>query len=191
MPQTGKSDEAAVERSLLDLRSRRRNADAAVPSRAGRTNERPRSAWRTLLPRRMLAAVITLAALATAARIIMSTHVEPHRLSFEGRFVFKIEATRAEGSVSFSVTVTPWKNVPRSSVEANVMMFDGQAEIRQLPLENLEDKQQFYHYQFDVATNQLTYSQFVLRDFGKADHGTSDAADSFWFFLKDFVPARK
>ena len=66
------------------------------------------------------------------------------------------------------------------------MLFDGRGEIVRQPLQDLHGSGEAYRYEFEVASNLLAHSQFVLRNLGKGSVG-SRAGDSFWFFLKDFT----
>ena len=65
------------------------------------------------------------------------------------------------------------------------MLFDGQGEIVRQPLKDFYGSEGAYRYEFEVATNLMAHSQFILRDFGNVDTAKG-AGDSFWFFLKDF-----
>jgi len=67
------------------------------------------------------------------------------------------------------------------------MLSDGKGEIKKQPLKDLEANGEAFRYEFEVASNFLNSSQFVLHDLGKVSDDPN-ADDSFWFFLKDFKP---
>ena len=71
------------------------------------------------------------------------------------------------------------------------MLFDGHGEIVRQPLQNLHSSGEAFHYEFEVASNLLAYSQFVLRELESVKTETRGSGDSFWFFLKDFVASAR
>ena len=139
------------------------------------------------LTRTSIAVLLALAELTASARLITSTRLDPKTVTAQKRFAFKIDATMETNSIRFSVTVAPNEAAPSSSLDARLMLFDGEGEILCQALEVLQRKNQVVHYEFEVATNYLAQSQFVFRDMGGGSVPTNRVSDSFWFFLKDFV----
>jgi hypothetical protein len=137
--------------------------------------------------RRLIIAVLVIAAFTAPAEAATSTKLEPGNVSIKERFLFLIEATKTNNAIRFSVTVAPNASAPSPQVEACLMLFDGQGEIVRQPLRDLHGTGEAYRFEFEVAPSLLAHSQFVLRDLGKGTAGSQGAVDSFWFFLKDFA----
>ena len=137
--------------------------------------------------RHLITAVVVIATFAAHSEVPRSTRVEPGNLSIKKRFLFLIEATQTNNTICFSVAVAPNASAASPPVEAYLMLFDGHGEIVRQPLEALHGSGEAYRYEFEVASNFLAHSQFVLRELGKGSVGSRGAGDSFWFFLKDFA----
>src|SRR5258707_6168562 len=166
---------------------------SATPYKA--SNMTPITGWASAMAvlRHLISAVVVIAAFTAHSEISASTRVEPGNLSIQKRFLFLIEATQTNNTIRFSVTVAPNASAPSPPVEACLMLFAGHGGIVRQPLQDFHGSGEAYRYEFEVASNLLAHSQFVLRDLGKGSVG-SRAGDSFWFFLKDFtrtVPPNK
>ena len=139
------------------------------------------------LARISIAALLVLATLTASARLITSTRLDPKTVNSQKRFAFKIEATKGTNTVRFSVSVEPNEVAPTSSLDACLMLFDGEGEITCQPLEPLHRRHRAARYEFEVASKYLAHSQFVFKDLGQSTVDQRRWADSFWFFLRDFA----
>ena len=137
--------------------------------------------------RTLIVTVVLLAALTAPAPVTTSTRLDQKSILIQKRFAFKVDATKMGNTVQFSVTIHPNEAAPSETLDAQLMLFNGEDEIRCEKLEPLERKHRSASYEFEVASNYVAQSQFVFRDLGKSAGGKMDAADSFWFFLKDFI----
>jgi hypothetical protein len=120
------------------------------------------------------------------AEVTRSIRLQPWNLSADARYIFTVGP--GSGSLNFSVSITRKGAAASSLLEAELVAFDGEDEITHMHVENLETSDRAYRYDFGVATNYLAYSQFVCRELAQAANGENYPGDSFWFFLRDFVP---
>ena len=135
----------------------------------------------------LIALGVVVGAFAAHSQVSTSTKVEPGKLSAQKRFLFLVDAAKTNNLIRYSVTVAPNASVDSPRVEAYLMLSDGDGEIVRQTLQDLHGSGEAYRYEFEVASNLLAHSQFVLRDLGKGNAWGQGAGDSFWFFLKDFA----
>ena len=158
------------------------------------------SRWaRTMnLSKVLVAFAVSFAPFVGKAQLTMSVRLLPQNVSAYENYIFTVETGEGKSAlhisasnmttVSFSVSITRKGTEGPSAVEAELIEFDGESEITHMPVENLRTGHQAYRYEFVLATNFLAYSQFVFRERRQASSGRRYSGDSFWFFLKDFVP---
>src|SRR6478609_2080667 len=89
-----------------------------------------------------------------------STRLEPGNVSIQKRFVFLVTAAKTNNMSRFSVTVAPNANTDLPSLDAWIMLSDGDREIVRQPLVN-RGTEEVCRYEFEAKTNLLLHSQFV------------------------------
>ena len=138
-------------------------------------------------PRYLTVVFLLIIALAASAQIFRIERLVPKSVSKNESFIFAVSKTIG-GSAQFAVTVTSRRPAHPFATDVGVMLFDGTNEIQWMSLDNQEqEKDKPCHYNFDVNTKYLAYSQFVFRYSNWTNHISRDeTADSIFFFLRDF-----
>ena len=121
------------------------------------------------------------------AQFSQSTRLDRHNIANKDPFAFTIHARHKTSSITFYVTVTRGGSTPASPSEVCAMLFDGEDEIKVMHLSPLRSTERTESYEFEIATNLLSHSQFVFRELRYTNDVGSKIGDSFWFFLRDFT----
>jgi len=147
------------------------------------------------------AVLLLVTAISGWAQLTTSTRLRPGKMPEDARYTFAVEIGSTNASlhlsasnmttINFRVSIARKAPERTAVVEADLITFDGESEIHHMPATNLQTSDAGYLYEFVVATDLLTYSQFVFRERIKGRHGGSVDGNSFWFFLKDFVPTAR
>ena len=134
--------------------------------------------------------IATLAAEVSSAELLCRNQLNPQTVSTDETFAFTVHGVVKRGTARFKVSVTPKRKDQPLHVEACVMVFDGKGQIQPLELEGPREDPRAHIYEFEVNTNYLAYSQFVLWDIRRNRPKEARRGDSWWFYLRDFaVPA--
>lgn len=141
------------------------------------------------LLRQSITTSIVIATLAANAGMFLTTRLLPKDVSSGQHFAFTINSTNTRGTIDFFVTVTP--KTSELFFDASLACFDGEGQITKSSLEDpayTHTRGERCEYHFGVASNLLAHSQFILRYSRREQVQEERAADSIWFFLRDFAP---
>jgi hypothetical protein len=141
------------------------------------------------LSRHLMVLWLIVFALTASAQVVLVGRLFPKNVSSNGLFAFDINAINLSSTIKFSVTVIPKNATNILSSDACLILVDDTHESDRMSLDDEpQENGKPYHYTFEIASNQLSCSQFIFRFSDWTNHiGSDDDADSVYFFLRDFA----